>query len=276
MPPLEVPDDADGVWWDTVAVGHLHSHWPAITERFDVVIVDEAQDFSPAWLAQLEQLLDRGGPRRLMLLADAAQGVFQRGFDPTRSTTRGPAASSPTTAATRSASPSILHRHLDGATPLAGPESLGVRWREAADPDTVIELVGEEIDHIEAEGYETPTSARRDDVTVLVRDRLREAMGFSSWEQRDEHTIVCETVHRVKGLEFDFVVLVARVTVPSKCSRSSLAIWTPWDCSCLRMTCSCPRRCRPRRRCAETDRPLSARCIGCRSRPRREGCVGRR
>ena len=34
-------------------------------------------------------------------------------------------------------------------------------------------------------------------------------MGFSSWEQRDEHSIVCETVHRVKGLEFDFVVLVA-------------------------------------------------------------------
>ena len=53
---------------------------------------------------------------------------------------------------------SILHRHLDLATPLAGLESLGVRWREADDPEVVI---------------------------------------------------VCETVHRVKGLEFDFVVLVA-------------------------------------------------------------------
>ena len=28
MPPLDVPDGADGEWWDTVAVGHLHSHWP--------------------------------------------------------------------------------------------------------------------------------------------------------------------------------------------------------------------------------------------------------
>ena len=81
MPPLDVPPGADSAWWDTVAVGHLHSHWPQVGERFDTVIVDEAQDFSPAWLAQLEHLLRRDGGR-LLLVADVAQGVFQRGFDP--------------------------------------------------------------------------------------------------------------------------------------------------------------------------------------------------
>ena len=79
---------------------------------------------------------------------------------------------------------------------------------EAGDDDTAVELVGEEIDHIEAEGYETPRVLVATTLRA-VRDRLRETMGFSSWEQRGEHTIVCETVHRVKGLEFDFVVLVA-------------------------------------------------------------------
>ena len=29
MPPLEVPDDADGTWWDTVMTGHLVSNWHA-------------------------------------------------------------------------------------------------------------------------------------------------------------------------------------------------------------------------------------------------------
>jgi hypothetical protein len=105
MPPLDAPEDADGAWWDTVAVGHLHSHWPAITERFDVVIVDEAQDFSPAWLAQLEQLIERHGPRRLMLLADTAQGVFQRGFDPETLDETWTRVSWWTTAATPTASP---------------------------------------------------------------------------------------------------------------------------------------------------------------------------
>jgi len=173
-----------------------------------MIIVDEAQDFSPAWLAQLEQLIDRRGPRHLMLLADAAQGVFQRGFDPDTLDETWTRCELADNCRNTFGIASILHRHLDGAAPLAGPESLGVRWREAADHDTACELVGEEIDHIEAEGYETPrvlvaTTSR------LVRDRLRASMGFSSWEQRGEHSIVCETVHRVKGLEFDFVVLVA-------------------------------------------------------------------
>src|SRR4029079_11435890 len=47
MAPLDVPPDADGRWWDTVAVGHLHSQWPHVRDRFDAVILDEAQDFSP-------------------------------------------------------------------------------------------------------------------------------------------------------------------------------------------------------------------------------------
>jgi hypothetical protein len=208
MAPLPVPDDADGTWWDTVAVGHLHSHWPAVTERFDTVIVDEAQDFSPAWLAQLEQLIDPHGPRRMMLLADTAQGVYTRGFDPDTLDESWTRCELPDNCRNTFGIASILHRHLDGAMPVAGPESLDVRWRDAADHDTAIELVGEEIDHIEGEGYETPrvlvaTTHR------TVRDRLRQAMGLGAWEQRSEHSIVCETVHRVKGLEFDFVVLVA-------------------------------------------------------------------
>jgi hypothetical protein len=205
MPSLAIPDDADGPWWDTVAVGHLHSHWPSISERFDVVIVDEAQDFSPAWLAQLERLLDPRGSRRLIWLADEAQGVFRRGFTM-------PSADDGWTLCTLVDNcrntfgvASILHRCFDGARPLSGPESLGVRWLEPGDVD---ELVGEEIDRIEAEGYRTH-SVLIATTSRAARDRLRERLAFVPWEAHDEHAFVCETVHRVKGLEFDFVILVA-------------------------------------------------------------------
>jgi Nuclease-related domain len=150
MPALEVPAEADGRWWETVAVGHLHSHWPSITERFDVVIVDEAQDFSPAWLAQLEQL-GSPGHGRLMLLADAAQHVFPRGFDPQRLDESWTRCELVDNCRNTFDIASILHRRLDGAAPLAGPESLAVRWREATDDESVVGLVGEEIDHIETE-----------------------------------------------------------------------------------------------------------------------------
>ncbi|MEZ5249938.1 MAG: hypothetical protein R2713_12230 [Ilumatobacteraceae bacterium] len=30
-----------------MAVGHLQRHWPEIAQRFDTIVVDEAQDFGP-------------------------------------------------------------------------------------------------------------------------------------------------------------------------------------------------------------------------------------
>jgi hypothetical protein len=41
-----------------------------------------------------------------------------------------------------------------------------------------------------------------------VRDRLREDYAFVGWESRDPMAIVCENVHRIKGLEYDHVILV--------------------------------------------------------------------
>ena len=73
MPPLDILDDADGPWWEKVAFGHLHSDSHRVTERFDTIIVDEAQDLSLAWLTMPSQLLDPAGPRRKSLLADESR-----------------------------------------------------------------------------------------------------------------------------------------------------------------------------------------------------------
>ena len=65
---------------ETVATGHLHKYWPLIGAAFDTIVVDEAQDFSPAWLAQLQALLDPAGRRRVLMVADEGQGLYERGF----------------------------------------------------------------------------------------------------------------------------------------------------------------------------------------------------
>ena len=56
-------------------------------------------------------------------------------------------------------------------------------------------------------GHEAP-SVLVATIKTTVRDRLREEFAFVRWEERGPHAIVCENVHRVKGLEFDFVILV--------------------------------------------------------------------
>ncbi|MEO7572950.1 MAG: NERD domain-containing protein/DEAD/DEAH box helicase [Acidimicrobiales bacterium] len=146
MPPIDVPDDADHEWWNTQAVAHLHRYWHLITDRFDTVVVDEGQDFSPAWLAFLEQLLDPEGPRRMLVVADDAQNLYDRGF-------RAPSSEDGWAVAElvnncRNVYPiaTILRRYLDGAkAPMVGPEALGVEWHPADDLPQVTTAVNDRL-----------------------------------------------------------------------------------------------------------------------------------
>lgn len=207
MPALEVPTDADAVWWDTVATGHLHKWWPLIGVAFDTIVVDEAQDFSPAWLAQLQALLDPDGRRRFLMVADEGQGLYERGFtfpDPDDGWVRAELVSN-----CRNAAPiaRVLRRRLGGAaSPSLSPEGHGVRWEPADDLDAVVARVDAELERLTDEGRDL------NGVVVAtfrsaVRDRLKSELDLVRWDDRLDGTVVCENVHRLKGLEFDTVIL---------------------------------------------------------------------
>ena len=44
---------------------------------------------------------------------------------------------------------------------------------------------------------------------TAVRDRLRADLDLAPWEDRSSGRVVCENVHRLKGLEFDTVILAS-------------------------------------------------------------------
>ena len=73
----DAPDDVVGAFWRNQVQGHLHQHWADIVEQYDTIVVDEVQDFSQAWLAMLETLLDPDGPRRFLLVGDANQELYK-------------------------------------------------------------------------------------------------------------------------------------------------------------------------------------------------------
>jgi hypothetical protein len=211
MPPLAVPPDADASWWDTVATGHIHKHWPLVGPSFDTIVIDEAQDFSPAWIAQLKWLLDPDGPRRMLMLADEGQGLYTRGFrfpDPDDGWVR-----AELVANCRNAEPiaRILRRKLGGApAPAMAPEGLGVSWRGADDPDAVVALVDAELERLTDEGRDMSGVCVATFHSAL-RDRLRSELDLCCWEDRDSERVLCENVHRLKGLEFDTVILATDV-----------------------------------------------------------------
>ena len=213
MPELEIPDLSPAEmaeWWDTVATGHILHNWDKVGEYFDTIIIDEAQDFSPAWIAMLETLLDPDGRRRMLLLADEGQGIYSRGFvfpQADDGWVQVELASN-----FRNARPiaQVLRRGLGGApSPLYSPEGLGVHFHPATDIDNVAAVVEAELERIIEDELRDP--ARIGIVTLHGNDRdeLRRRLELVAWEDRGDGALVCETFRRAKGLEFDTVILVA-------------------------------------------------------------------
>lgn len=210
MPELVIPPDAPQHWWETEALGHLVRHWPLISARFDTIIIDEAQDFSPAWIALLQALLDPDGRRRVLVLADEGQGIYERGFvfpEADDGWVQVELASN-----FRNARPiaRLLRNHLGGApAPLQSPEGLGVVWIEANDIDAVEDAVDRELERIVENEGRSSASVCVGTVRSKVRDHLRTALHLVRWEDRERGAVLCENVHRLKGLEFDTVILAA-------------------------------------------------------------------
>jgi hypothetical protein len=104
----------------------------------------------------------------------------------------------------------MLRTLLGGApSPQIGPESIGIAFDEVS-PATASSVVGEILARQPDDGSDllAPVGS----IAVLVRTRqmreeLRQTLGLGSWNER-ETKIVCETFRRLKGTEFDTVILV--------------------------------------------------------------------
>ena len=209
IPAIEIPDDADSTWWDTVLTSHLERNWQLVDESFDTIVVDEAQDFDPRWLLLLERLLDPSGPQRLMLLPNSDQKIFNRGFS-IPNAADGWTRSDITVNCRNSAQIASVLRRSFGAPPASagGPESESVKWTEAVDDASAVAAVGDVIDVILEDRDHAPESILVATTSSELRDQLIVDYAFSRWDHREKTTIVCENVQRMKGLEFDHLVLV--------------------------------------------------------------------
>ena len=210
VPRLDVPEGAGSEWWSTVPFTNVLDNIDDVVVRFDTIVVDEAQDFALRWFEVLECLLRDGGPGRILMVTDPHQGVYDRGF-------MVPMAGSDLVRAEllvncrNTHQISNLLRRLGGAPAAPGaPEGVPVIF-VTCQPGHVVAKVGEMLEELVVESQIDPANILVVTGHTALRDRIREESpgGFACapWEDRHDGDIVCETIHRMKGLERDAVIL---------------------------------------------------------------------
>jgi hypothetical protein len=211
MEPLDPPADAGDEWWNVHAVGHLLRYWHQVTEQFDTIIIDEAQDFSPAWIAALEMLLDPEGPRRVLLLADEQQMLYQRGFTTPLAADGWTRCELVVNCRNSYSIGNLIRRRLNGApAPLNRPEASGIRWIQAEDQQAAVAAVKDQLTQLVQVEQRDPSSILVETTDSATRHALRDQAGLVPWEAAvaEPGHVVCENVHRAKGLEVDTVLFV--------------------------------------------------------------------
>ena len=211
MEPLVPPPDAGDDWWNVHAVGHLLRYWHQVTEQFDTIIIDEAQDFSPAWIAALEMLLDPEGPRRVLLLADEQQMLYQRGFTTPLAADGWTRCELVVNCRNSYSIGNLIRRRLNGApAPLNRPEASGIRWIKAEDQLAAVAVVQEQLHKLLVDQGRDPSTILVETTDSTTRTALRTQANLVAWEQASSEPgqVVCENVHRAKGLEVDTVLFV--------------------------------------------------------------------
>ncbi len=196
-------------YWMHVPTDSLAFHADRIGTPFDTLIIDEGQDIHPHWLASLERLLDPQGPRRLLMAADPSQAIYVKPWAPPPNVMEMPMVFN-----LRNCSAiARLVQRLGGPAPLpSAPFGDSVVHLHAGGHKEVRKRVRDAVQTL-SQSYGIPFSQ----IVVLtthtnVRDALLdgdiEGCPLVRWEARSEDAVLCETVHRTKGLERTAVILV--------------------------------------------------------------------
>lgn len=202
-----IPASPSAEWWEQAPAQQLSENAHLVSDRYDAIIIDEGQDFRPHWLEALKKLYRVGGPQRMLMLADPTQAIYGGGWTP-------PEGFATLQLETNLRSSRAVARYVQsvgGAAPnKSAPEGAPVAQRTAT-MQSLASVVADEILRIRREYDIAP--AQFAIITRHTRERdflLASPMPvpLARWNQRDEESIVCETIHRTKGLERLAVIYV--------------------------------------------------------------------
>jgi hypothetical protein len=185
-----------------------------IPQRFDTIIIDEGQDFRGGWLVALLGLLRNPDEGRVLMVADDKQALYVDDWTPPREWVTHRL----TTNLRNTQKIAKAVTHVGGVqTRRNAPVGAEISFFATTGIKEARKRIAESVRRAMTE-MDIPPSR----IAVLVphrqlRDDLRSTpipvhdfgnIQLVAWLERDEETIVCETIHATKGLERNAVIMV--------------------------------------------------------------------
>jgi hypothetical protein len=142
------------------------------------------------------------------LLADEGQGIYEKGFVFPQADDGWVQVELASNFRNAHRVAQVLRRVGGPGSPQYAPEGFVPVWHHAININGVAGLVDDELERIIEDEQRSAGSVCVATLQSTVRDALRERCELVRWEDRGDGGVVCENVHRLKGLEFDTVILV--------------------------------------------------------------------
>jgi len=212
-----VPEGAGALWWSETLPALFAERLPTLSRRFDTVVIDEAQDFPDHWRSLVERLLRDPATSRLYMMADSKQAIYVSDWQPPSGVTT----LELTVNVRNSRQVASLLEGIGGAeTSRSAPVGPKVTMHSVGGRRECVKAVKAEIEHVTGTLGIPPSQIIIITTHVADRDAIIEGASgdirITRWEDRDEESIGCETVHRTKGLERHAVIYVDMDDDPSE------------------------------------------------------------
>lgn len=203
---MEVPANPEQDWWEKESAERLVEAAEKNELHFDALVVDEGQDFPPQWFTALQMLLTDPDNGPFYVFADAHQAIYRPGWQPPFP-----------------GEPFELHVNCRNTVPISkvvagifgtamgdlgveGPEPV---WVPVESPEGAIKAVSKQLHRLVNEGGLKPGQVAVITQGKSMAEKIRsEPRAGITLTTLDGNGLVCETIHRFKGLEADAVIVV--------------------------------------------------------------------
>ena len=183
-------------------------------ERFDVVIVDEGQDFRDEWWEVLDCIMRPDGPNRVRIFFDNNQKIYSFGAKLPKSISLSPIQLTKNMRNTQKIHKVVRHYYQGLQVESVGPEGTEVEWitvesQQQIQP-TVVEILNRLVTNEKIEASDIAIlSPKYKDISEYFDEKKIGPFERTNCEKPLENKVVVDSVSRFKGLDSSVLVLIA-------------------------------------------------------------------